>query len=164
MGYSYDRLILMMATGTFAALSVFAQTPRSQASPKTSIPSFTAPITTPATATAFQSFVDKNRGKLVHLNIQIAPRFSRIGDKIQGKEHLWDDLFVATAPCEQSQAVYYCAGAHYLLTGENDYTLEYYQGGNRLDGYFTINDNIDYHQGIYYMLGSVPTAQVLLGK
>jgi hypothetical protein len=113
-----------------------------------------------ATAQAFESFVDKNRGNLVHLNIQMGLRFSRIESKIQGK----DDLFVATEPCDPSQSVVDCAGSHYLLSGKDDYVLEFYQGDNRLTGYFLINENREMHQGVYYSLKSVPAAQVLLPK
>jgi hypothetical protein len=141
-------------------LSVVGQTARTQSPRGTSSPSFTAPITTVATAQAFESFVDKNRGNLVHLNIQMGLRFSRIESKIQGK----DDLFVATEPCDPSQPVVDCAGSHYLLSGKDDYVLEFYQGDNRLTGYFLINENREMHQGVYYSLKSVPAAQVLLPK
>jgi len=113
-------------------------------------------------AKSFRAFVDKNRGKLIHLNVQMIPRLSRIGGTIRGKKDLWEDLFVATAPCDAPQPVFNCAGAHYLLSGKKDFTLEYYNGGNRLNGYFAVNDNTESHQGVYYMLRSVPAAQVLL--
>jgi hypothetical protein len=149
-----------MVAGLFAALSVLGQT-ATQSTKKAPFPSFTTPIADPATVVAFQSFVDKNRGKLVHLNVQMGLRFSRIGSKIKGKDDLFDDLFVATGPCEDSQPVLDCAGSHYLLSGK-DYVLEFYHGNNRLNGYFVINENTENHQGVYYILKSVPAAQVLL--
>jgi len=159
MRYTHYTLTLAVLAAFLAASVTLAQTP------KGSILSFTAPATKASDAQAFQAFIDKHRGQLVHLNVQMNPRFSRIGDKIQGKQIVWDDdLFVATSPCDAPQPVLNCAGAHFLLAGKKDYTLEYYQGGNRLDGYFTINDNTENHQGIYFMLRSVPAAQVLLHK
>jgi hypothetical protein len=158
--YARPLLILLMVPGSFTALSVLGQTAKTQSPQNTSLPSFTTPIATVATAEAFESFVDKNRGKLVRLNVQMVLWFSRIGSKIQGK----DDLFVATAPCDASQPVIDCAGSHYLLSGKDDYVLEFYQGNNRLNGYFVINENREMHQGVYYNLKSVPAAQVLLRK
>jgi len=153
-------LILLIADGPLAASSALSQAAKTPPPENTSLPSFTTPITTAATAEAFESFIDKNRGKLVHLNVQMGPRFSRIGSKIQAK----DDLFVATEPCDASQAAIDCAGSHYLLSGEDDYVLEFYKGNNRLNGYFVINENREMHQGVYYNLKSVPAAQVLLRK
>jgi hypothetical protein len=144
-----------------AALSVLGQTGKAQSSQKPAIPSFTKAIVNVTTAEAFGSFVDKSRGKLVHFNVEMAPRFSRIGSKIQGKDDLWLDLFVATSPCDEPEPVLGCAGAHYLVSGK-DFVLEFYKGNNRLNGYFVINENTENHQGVYYMLRSVPAAQVLL--
>jgi hypothetical protein len=154
-------LISLMVAGFSTGLLVLGQTAKTQPPQDTSLPSFTTPITTVATAEAFESFVDKNRGKLVHLNVQMGLRFSRIGSKIQGRDDSWLDLFVATSPCDESQPVLGCAGAHYLLAGK-DFVLEFYKGGNRFNGYFVINENTENHQGVYYMLRSVPAAQVLL--
>jgi hypothetical protein len=149
-----------MVAGSFTALPVLGQTAKTQSPQNGSVPSFTTPIETVATAEAFESFVDKNRGKLVHLNVQMGLRFSRIGDRIQGR----DDLFVATNPCDASQPVLDCAGSHYVLSGKDDYVLDLYQGNNRLNGYFVISENREMHQGVYYILKSVPAAQVLLRK
>jgi hypothetical protein len=134
---------------------------KAQPAQETSVPSFTAPVTSAATAEAFESFVDRDRGKVVHLNVEMGVQFSRVGDKIQGKDDLFDDLFVAAGPCDESQPVLDCAGSHYLLSG-GDYVLEFYQGNNRLNGYFVINENTENHQGVYYILKSVSAAQVLL--
>ena len=153
-------LILLMVAGSFTAVSVLGQTAKTQSPQNTAVPSFSTPITTVATAEAFESFVDKNRGKLVHLNVQMGLRFSRIGDKIQGK----DDLFVATGPCDASQPVLDCAGSHYVLSGKDDYVLKFYQGNNQLTGYFVLNENREMHQGAYYILKSVPAAQVMPRK
>ena len=153
-------LILLMVAGSFTALSVLGQTAKTQPPQNAPVPSFTTPIATVATAEAFESFIDKNRGKLVHLSVQMGLQFSRIGDKTQGR----DDLFVATGPCDAPQPVRDCAGSHYLLSGKDDYVLEFYQGNNRLTGHFVINENREMHQGVYYILKSVPAAQVLVRK
>jgi hypothetical protein len=76
--------MLTALVATLAASVMAAQTPK-----KNSVPSFTAPVAKETDAQAFQTFIDKNRGKLVHLNVQMVPRFSRIGGKVQGKEDLW---------------------------------------------------------------------------
>jgi hypothetical protein len=144
-----------------AALSAFSGTASAQPSRKSAIPSFTTAVANETTAQAFGSFVDKSRGKLVHFNVEIAPRFSWIGGKIKGKDDPWLDFFVATSPCEEPQAVLMCAGAHYLLSG-NDFVLEFYKGNNRFNGYFVVGENVENHQGLYYMLKSVPAAQVIL--
>jgi hypothetical protein len=149
--------LVVLIAGSFASV----QTAKAQSSGKTVIPPFTTAIVGVPTAESFQAFVDKNRGKLVRFNLNMAPPFSRIGDKIKGKEDLWSDLFVATSPCAAPQNVLVCAGAHYLLSGK-DFVLEYYEGNNRLNGYFVISENTENHQGIYYLLKSVPAAQVLL--
>lgn len=150
--------IPLMVAGPFAPVSVLGQTSNAQSPQNTSVPSFTTSIATAATAEAFESFIDKHRGQLVHLNVQMGLLFSRIGSKIQGK----DDLFVATGPCDASQPALDCAGSHYVLSGKDDYVLEFYQGNNRLSGYFVINENREMHQGVYYNLKSVPAAKVLL--
>lgn len=51
-----------------------------------------------------------------------------------------------------SQGVLECAGSHYILSGKDDYVLEFYRGNNRLNGYFVINENREMHQGVYYTL------------
>jgi hypothetical protein len=144
----------------FVVLGSFGSLPVSgQAAPSATIPSFTSPIQKPATAEAFQSFIENHRGKLVHVNITIGLPFSKMGDQSNGPT----DFFVSTEACGESTPAPDCDGAHYMISG-GDYTLRYYAGNNILIGYFVVAEDVQMHQGRYYGLQSIPAAQVLLRK
>lgn len=134
------------------ALTLASAVAQTTATPR--IPVFTQPVVSGATAKAFNDFVEKNRGKLVHLNVQINTLFSRIDD-----DH---NLFVSEDPCPEPKFESSCAGSNYVVSGENEYELTFYQGINRLNGYFVIDDNVEMHGGVYYGLRSVSAAMVLL--
>lgn len=117
------------------------------------------PVGNDKSAEAFESFIERNRGVVIQLNTEITGEFSRIGEKIAGR----DDSFLATDTCPAPKSpLLDCAGLHLLLEGKN-YRLESSQGHNRINGYFKIANNADYHQGVFYILTSMPAPRVLPG-
>lgn len=119
---------------------------------KLDVPSFNLQITGPQQAEAFEQFVDKNRGKLVHINVAIAESYSEIDENYLG---------VSTTPCSSPYFFTYCLEVGLVIEG-GDYELGWYKGENRLSGFFVIDENVEMHQGMWYVLKSVPRETVLL--
>lgn len=125
---------------------------------RNSIPSFTRPVATGASAEALGAFVDENRGKLVHINVNATPEVSRYDG---------DDIFFATEACEEGKPEFECSGFRLHVrdaASQDDHALYYYHGDNWLSGYFVIDENVEMHQGMIFGLQSVPASQVALRR
>lgn len=121
------------------------------------IPTFSTPIEDSFQAEAFSKFMGKNRGKLVHINVDASTSFSNIF-----KESNYKFIGFSTSPCIYSNFSD-CLEFGLTITG-SDVELDLYHGVNRLSGYFVINENIEMHQGMIYLLKSIPQEQVLLQR
>jgi hypothetical protein len=155
--YSLLRLISILCWSiALGGIAAWAFTSRS-ATPQ--VPTFNREVITAADADALEKFVNNNRGRIIHINTTVNPEYSRVGDKIDAK----DDFFIAIEPCSSLKVNVdnECAGFHLLLNGQ-DHILEFYKGNQRLTGYFAVAENMWMHQGIYYILQSISSAQVLL--
>ena len=117
------------------------------------VASFTSPIVTVATAQAFEAFIEKHRGKLVHLNVKVGNSFSKINDD--------NDFFVSKEPCGENTSSLDCDGAHYMIAGK-DFVLRKYGAMSMLIGYFIVDEDVEMHQGTYYGLKAIPAEKVLL--
>jgi hypothetical protein len=102
-------------------------------------------------------FIDSNRGKLVHISIAISADQSAIS-RIENRT----SLGLSDTPCATPDTFFsYCMEDGLVLIGSG-YELGYYVGANRLNGYFTIDESAEMHQGRWFSLRAVSPDSVLL--
>jgi hypothetical protein len=123
-------------------------------------PSFTGSIDSEKRTIALTEFIDHYRGKVVHINVDIATAFSNICKTTYGPVQLtlrFKPCLDANARCTD------CDLSNCVIRG-NDYELGWYKGVNRFNGYFVVDENVELHGGECYGLKAVPSEQVLLRK
>jgi hypothetical protein len=101
-----------------------------------------------------ENFIQENRGKLVHINVTISEKQSRILEEDQKY------LSLASIQCD-TPSFSDCATLHLILLG-SDFDLGWYKGNNILSGYFVVGETVEYHVGPYFDLKGVSREEVLL--
>jgi len=120
---------------------------------KLDIPNFEGKINSSGQYKAFDQFMDKNRGKIVHINLKVDTLFSQMNDK--------DSFALSIDPCPDADKFFIECVSDYLHFSGN-HNLERYKGDIRFSGYFVIDENISMAQGAHYFLKSIPAEQMLL--
>ena len=123
-----------------------------------SLPTFKKKITDAAGIDELERFVDRNKGKTVYINVAIPGNLSQAG-KTEGRDEL---MLNSGHACDEEPFGLICATSHVMIDG-NNHTLKRVKGINQFTGYFVVSDTKDFHQGVYYMMESVPRDQALAG-
>lgn len=118
------------------------------------IPDFSGTISTTDQIGEFEKFIDEHRGKLVQVNVEVA------GDQSKVWEEGGHGFDLASVACTTPNFLE-CKTSTLVLKGD-DYSLGWYQGTNRLSGYFVIDDNVEMHQGYVFGLKAVDRASILM--
>ncbi|MRR33911.1 hypothetical protein EG829_04305 [bacterium] len=121
-----------------------------------SLPTFKKEITAAAGIDELERFVDRNRGKAVYIATGIPENLSEIA-KTDGRDEL---MLNSGYACDEKPFGLKCATSHVMIGGTN-HTLKRVKGMNRFTGYFVVSETKDFHQGVYYMMESVPRSQAL---
>jgi len=122
-------------------------------SDKLDIPNFEGKINSSREYELFYQFMDKNCGKIVHINMKTDGSFSKLADK--------NSFALSPDPCPNPDKFFTECVATYLHF-EGNHNLEWYKGDIRFSGYFVIDENISMGQGEHYGLKSIPAEQMLL--
>lgn len=123
-----------------------------------SLPTFKKMITEAAGIDELERFVDRNKGKTVYITTGIPENLSEIA-KTDGRDEL---MLNSGYDCDEEPFGLKCATSHFMIGG-NNHSLKRVKGMNQFTGYFVVSETKDFHQGVYYMMESVPRDQALAG-
>lgn len=146
-----------------------ASNPKVKPETKLTIPLYNKEIIDFSSATLFDNFIEKNLGKLVHLNMKILGVDPFIEVETDGKPFFTvidgNDKCVKVAKEENIPRVLACGGMSYHFSGEG---YDFYMWDRTfyiLSGYFIVPENVGPTQGDPYdniMLEAIPRKEVLL--
>ena len=121
-----------------------------------SLPTFKNKVTDAAGIDELERFVDRNKGKAVYITTGIPENLSETG-KTEGRDVL---MLNSGYACDEEPFGLKCATSHFVIGG-NNHSLKRVKGMNQFTGYFVVSETKDFHQGVYYMMESVPHDQAL---
>ncbi|MBW2562969.1 MAG: hypothetical protein JRE29_02850 [Deltaproteobacteria bacterium] len=135
--------MIQSITGHSFAISV-------SSSMKSDIPTFKLKKASEADLSRLEEFIAINRGKLVYIHITIPARYCDTG-----KIGRFDRISITPSDCPSDLFLYDCAHYHLLIDGRH-HILERCRKVCLLSGYFIVNPDRYMHQGIHYLLKSIP--------
>lgn len=125
--------------------------------PRLVVPKFIREIERGPECHEFEEFLGQNRGKLVEIDIDVNTVFSSIyQDASSGSLNFKSDAEADTSPMGERCSDFSC-----YITG-SPYSLSWYKTGHhRLDGFFVVSRDVEWHQGQNFGLRAVPPETVL---
>ena len=138
-----------------------------QPNQKVKIPLYNKSIIDASSNEPFFNFIEKNFGKMVHLNIEINGDDPFIEVNLDSEPYFAiacqdDKECIETARAENKPILISCGGTEYNLTGEG-YDFYWNRLSYILSGYFIVPENGgQVHQGIYsIVLEAIPRKEIL---
>lgn len=126
---------------------------RVEKSPVLQVPDFLGEISSDDGVTSFESFLAKNRGKIVKIVVDISDDFHEWSQS-EGRGEL-----VMGSPCERNPNGF-CWSSRIGVAG-HDFEASWYKNGLRFNGFFLVDETIEMHQGMHFGMKSVNREQVV---
>jgi hypothetical protein len=124
-------------------------------------PDFNKEIRNGSEVDEFEHFISTNKGKIVHINTHIDSELAELYESDAGKSCSFSIFSEASNERNENHSAGYQA-YDLFIKNTPDCVAQWYSGGYRLSGFFTIDENIEMHQGIIYGATALRQEKILL--